>query len=125
MSRKMYNPLVLILIGLAVLGFFYRLITQPLQLLTQFIIFGAIAAILFFLYKRFLANQFGVEGTSHRPKQQQVKNKTMKKTTNVVPHRKKAGQKKTSNRTLNKRSSAPNLTVIEGKKGKKKNRALF
>ncbi|MFV8827949.1 SA1362 family protein [Alkalihalobacterium sp. APHAB7] len=123
MSRKMYNPLVLILIGLAVFGFFYRLITEPLQLLTQFIIFGAIAAILFFLYKRFLAKQFGVEGTSHRPKQQ-VKNK-IKKTTNVIPHRKKAGQKKASNRTLNKRSSAPTLTVIEGKKGKKKNRALF
>ncbi|WP_216831733.1 SA1362 family protein [Alkalihalobacterium elongatum] len=122
MSRKMYNPLVLILIGLAVLGFFYRLITEPLQLLTSIIVFGAIAAILFFLYKRFLAKQFGVEGTSHRPKQQ-VKNK-IKKTTNVIPHRKKVGQKK-STRTLNKRGSAPNLTVIEGKKGKKKNRALF
>ncbi|WP_209123071.1 SA1362 family protein [Alkalihalobacillus sp. BA299] len=123
MSRKMYNPLVLILIGLAVFGFFYRLITQPMQLLSQIFIFAAIAAILFFLYKRFVAKQFGVEGTSHRPKQQ-IKNK-LKKTTNVIPHRKKVGQKKSANRTLNKRSSAPNLTVIEGKKGKKKNRALF
>lgn len=122
MSRR-FHPLVLIIIGLAILGFFFRLIHHPLLLLTQIAIVGSVAGLIFFLYKRFMRNRYGVGGKSwsHRPDIKKRKKAQLK--SNVIPHSRKITKKTT--RPLTKKKAVPNLTVIEGKKGKKKNRALF
>ncbi|WP_096201214.1 SA1362 family protein [Bacillus sp. FJAT-45350] len=118
MSRQFFHPLVMVIIGLAVLGFVYRLVTNPLGLFTQIILYAAIAFGIFLLYKHFISKRMGMQSTSHRPNT----NKT--KPSNVVPHKRKTNDKKASVRPL-KRRPDHNLTVIEGKKSKKKNRALF
>lgn len=127
MSRT-FHPLVMIIIGLAIFGFFFRLIYHPLQLLTQIALYVGVAALIFFLYKRFMQNRYGVGGgkSPQRPSSFQIKKqkKTQKKG-NVIPHSRNGQLVKRSTRPLTKRSPSPNLTVIEGKKGKKKNRALF
>lgn len=68
-----------------------------------------------------MRNSYGV------PKNKQIKQsaKVVKNTSNVIPHRSKPNRKRPRQRPLQRRGSTPNLTVIEGKKGKKKNRALF
>ncbi|WP_026674897.1 SA1362 family protein [Alkalihalobacterium bogoriense] len=117
MSRLRINPLVLLLIGLAIFGFMYTLITDPMRIITQVLIFSAIAFVLFFLYKRFLAKQYGMpKQSSHRP---------IKKASNIVPHRSKNPSAIKRSKPLQKRKTEHNFKVIEGKKNKKKNRALF
>lgn len=116
MSSKAFHPIALIIIAFAFWGFVHQLLNNPKALLVQIFIFAIVGGILFFLYKRFMAKRFGVS--------KQVKNAK----NNVVPHRRNHHtqvKRKPSTRTLAKRRSAPNLTVIEGKKNKKRNRALF
>ncbi|RSL30962.1 tripartite tricarboxylate transporter TctB family protein [Salibacterium salarium] len=130
MSRFPVNPFMVIVLGLAVLGLGYQLVTNPLGLLTYLLVGAAVAVGMYFLFtrvifKRSSMSQFqspkGPRSTNTKAgsppkkyqkaaKQQQTKNKTHKK------HSPKSG---------NKRRNDHNLTVIEGKKNRKKNRALF
>lgn len=117
MSRKAFHPIALIVIAFAFWGFVHQLLNNPKALFMQILIFAAVGGILFYLYRRFMAKRFGAS----KPVKP-VKN-------NVVPHRRSNStattKRKASARSLAKRRSAPNLTVIEGKKNKKRNRALF
>ncbi len=124
MSRQNLNPFVLLIIGLAAFGLVFRLVTDPLGLFTQLLLYAAIAFGIYFLYKRFMAKRMGAQiTTSHRHKS--FKNKTPNRISNVVPHKRNNNMKKASVKPLQKRRTEHNLTVIEGKKNKKKNRALF
>ncbi|MBU8907715.1 SA1362 family protein [Desertibacillus haloalkaliphilus] len=124
MSRQPFHPLVLLIIGLAVVGLLYRLYTDPVGLFVQALIFVGIAAGLFFLFKRFMAKKYGMQAPQRQQRSQRA---NPFKKNNVVPHKRKATAKKTPTRPLNKRKNEHNLKVIEGKKNKskKKNRALF
>lgn len=116
MSKKAFHPIVLIVIAFAFWGVVHQLLNNPKALLVQIFIFAAVGAILFFLYRRFIAKKYGFG------KQTKVTRN------NVVPHRRSSNtttKRKSSTRAIAKRRSAPNLTVIEGKKNKKRNRALF
>ncbi|MGO4887119.1 SA1362 family protein [Anaerobacillus sp. MEB173] len=125
MSRQSYHPLVLILIGLAGLGLFYRLFSDPVGFLSQILIVAAIVGAIIFIYKRFLAKKFAAPHAHRRPKPKTASRSERFKS-NVIPHKRKSTNNfKTS--TIKKRKAAHNFTVIEGKKNKtkKKNRALF
>lgn len=116
MSNKVFHPLVIVIVALAFWGFVHQLLNNPKALLVQIIVIAAIGFGLLYLYRRFLATRFG----AHSPQQRK---------TNVVPHRRtnpeQAKKRKQPTRSIARRRSAPNLTVIEGKKNKKRNRALF
>lgn len=114
-----YHPLFIILICLAIFGFIHQLIFNTRHMLTYMIIVGAIIGILYLLYRNFMKKNYGVSY------QKKIKSSHRPTTTNIVPHRNVQKMKRTRQKPITKRSSAPNLTVIEGKKGKKKNRALF
>ncbi|MGY4690254.1 SA1362 family protein [Salibacterium sp. K-3] len=129
MSRLPGNPILLVVFGLAVLGLGYQLVTNPIGVLTYILVGTAVAVGLYFLFtrvimKRVSLNQYqkaaGPKASSGRPvssdkkyqkaARQQAKNKT--------------GPKRPP-RTGAKRKNDHNLTVIEGRKNRKKNRALF
>ncbi|MFB5662015.1 SA1362 family protein [Alteribacillus sp. HJP-4] len=124
MSRLPANPFTLILFGLAVLGLGYQLTTDPLGLLTYLLVGAAVAVGIYFLFtrvilKRTMMNQYR---TAARPKtspRQQPPAKSAKLSKNTVQ------PKKHPSRAITKKRSDHNLTVIEGKKNRKKNRALF
>ncbi|WP_078552911.1 SA1362 family protein [Bacillus alkalicellulosilyticus] len=119
MSRLPINPFVAIIIGMALFGLFYSLLFNTTAFLAQIAIFVGLAFLLFFLYKRFIAKQMNFN--SHRPTTARMQN--IPKATPPARIKASAGKKKV--RPLNKKKSEHNFTVIEGKKNKKKNRALF
>lgn len=125
MTRYSFHPLILSVLGLSIIGLFYRLYKDPIGLISQVLLTVAIVAIIFFLTKKFLAHKFGSDA-NYSSQYQQAKRKNSRRTleSNVVPHKRKKDSKKLA-RPLMKKRTGVNLTVIEGKKTKKKNRALF
>ncbi|HET7579744.1 MAG TPA: SA1362 family protein [Bacillales bacterium] len=132
MSRRMYNPLALILVGLGALGLVVKIVTNPLGMLELAVIAAAIAATFVFLYRRFLRKSAG-RGVSgyQRAARQSLK---LRKKQNRKPHRpsylkvvttRNILPGKRHREALEKRKKEHNLKVIDGKKRKKKNRALF
>ncbi|MFA9559419.1 SA1362 family protein [Evansella sp. AB-rgal1] len=128
MLRHSFHPLVLTIIGLAILGIGYELIRSPGAFFTQILVTIGIVAVLIFVMRRFILPRLM---RSRGPfVQQQVRaqsNSTnaMKTSNRPVQFHKKKEKKKAISRPLIKRQSNVKLTVIEGKKNKKKNRALF
>lgn len=132
MSRRIYNPLVVLLIGLGAVGFLVMVITNPLRILEWLAIAAAIFAIFAFLYKRFLNKTAGrtVSGYRRAAKQSNKLRKKQGRKSRRPSHLKLVNSRrllpKTSrDGTLQKRKKEHNFTVIDGKKSKKKNRALF
>ncbi|WP_017726995.1 SA1362 family protein [Halalkalibacterium ligniniphilum] len=131
--RQAFHPLILTIFGLAILGLISSLITDPVGLLTQVVTVVAIAALLFFLFQRFMAQRNGGRvGGSQRPSSAQLRKakrtstaaKVEKRPTSL-PAKLKQAKKQTLKKPSKKRREGSHLTVIEGKKNKKKNRALF
>ncbi len=125
MTRYSFHPLILCVLVLSIIGLFYRLLTEPAALFQQLLFMVVFVAIIFFIFKKFLAHKLstGAYASSHHPQARKVSPKASSGT-NVIPHKKKKESKK-FNRPLTKKRTDVNLTVIEGKKNKKKNRALF
>lgn len=121
--KRKFHPFVLVILGLALFGIIHQLIFNTAQLVTQIIFISVIVLVLFLLYRNFMRNKYKT------PNNKTVKPPTLVKKipNNVIPHRTIQKSKRVRQRPLNRRGSTPNLTVIEGKKGKKqkKNRALF
>ncbi len=124
MTRHSFHPLILCVLGLSITGFIYRLYSNPVALFEQAFFMVVFVAIVFLLVKKFLAHKHST--ANYYRSQPQPKRVNFKASThnNVIPHKKKKDSKKFS-RPLVKKRSAVTLTVIEGKKSKKKNRALF
>ncbi|MBU9724179.1 MULTISPECIES: SA1362 family protein [Bacillaceae] len=122
MFRHSYHPIVLTIIGLAVLGLLVNLVTRPGALITQLLVTIGIVVVMIFAFKRFiipwLMKRQGASPGMHAQRAQ------VRKAPVSFSNKKKEKRKKTT-RPLVKRQSNVKLTVIEGKKNKKKNRALF
>jgi hypothetical protein len=124
MTRHSFHPLILCVLGLSIIGLFYRLYTEPGILIQQALFMIVFVAIIFFLAKKFLAHKLSSGNYySSQPQPKRANYKASSKS-NVIPHKKKKESKKFSRPLVKKRTDVT-LTVIEGKKNKKKNRALF
>lgn len=124
MTRYSFHPLILCVLGLSIIGLFYRLYTEPVALFQQALFMIVFVAIIFFLVKKFLAHKFSSGNYySSQPQPKKINYKASAKS-NVIPHKQKKDTKKFSRPLVKKRADVT-LTVIEGKKNKKKNRALF
>ncbi|MCX8001532.1 MAG: hypothetical protein N2661_03015 [Anoxybacillus mongoliensis] len=108
--RRRPFPLITLLIVFAIFGFSYRLWNDPIQLLKQIFFIIFIVAVFYGIYKWVQRQRFG---QSYQRAVKQSKKKT------------KPTSKKQPRPTALKKKHATHLTVIEGKKGKKKNRASF
>ncbi|MEH7528847.1 hypothetical protein COJ92_08805 [Priestia megaterium] len=132
MRRPFVKPLVYGLIGLGVIGFAFTLITDPAVLLRQAgYIFLFI--ILFYLVYRFILRPSQTKGQDRgyvrAVKQSKLRQKEKERGSNKVDmHTYRSSNKhpvSKSTKPLKKKKNNSHLTVIEGKKGKKKNRAFF
>ncbi|RSD27408.1 SA1362 family protein [Mesobacillus subterraneus] len=110
------------LIVLAIFGFAYQLFTDPLSILTMLAIIAVVGAVIYFLVTRLTGSSTGRE-------QQRAFQKAAKRSKKRFQSKEaNASSKRSKIRSLasaRKKKDASHLTVIDGKKSKKKNRASF
>ncbi len=129
LSRRVVQPLIYVIIGLAAIGFFWKLLSDPMGLFTQLLITAAIAVLVFFLVRKLMAKRMGQQSSSYQRAVKQSSKLKKKKSAprrnashlRVIPSKRLVPKK----RSLQEDKKENPFTVIEGRKGKKKNRALF
>lgn len=113
------------LISLAVIGVTASLISNPAGFLKRIAVILFIGAVIFFLFRRISragSNKSEQRAFIHAAKKS--KKRYLQKDSTKISNRKTSGSSLTSIKKPRKKSSA-NLTVIQGKKGKKKDRATL
>lgn len=127
MNRSMFI-VALSVIGLAVIGFGSQLIKNPTGILTSILIFVAIGVIIWLIYTKVAtpSNQRKYKKAVKQSKKYHEAKKTGPTKTSrkgkVMDYSIGQSRSKT-NKTNRRKKSDVHLTVIEGKKGKKKNQA--
>ncbi|RKL68758.1 hypothetical protein CR203_01545 [Salipaludibacillus neizhouensis] len=125
MFRRSFHPIILVIIGFAIFGIGMQLFTNPTQFFTQILVTVGIVAILLLVMKKFIIPRLmGNQASFTQQRSQQIKQTQSRKPTASFKKKQKE-KKKSISRPLVKRQSDVKLTVIEGKKNKKKSRALF
>lgn len=128
MKSRWQRPLVFAIIILGLIGVITKIVTNPVGVLTFIIIVGALIGLGIFLYRRFLNKQFGSEMDAYRKAARKSRKRHKGKAPKTASHLKliRTRAKQKSHLLNHTRSrNAEHLKVIEGKKRKKKNRALF
>jgi len=134
MGRRKSNIVVMILLGLGALGFVYTLFTNPSSLLVQAGMIFLFAGIIFLLYKFVISRRMGGKENSAylravKQSKKRFKAGSQRKSQSLGVGRKStpSASKRSTVASIHKKrkTNTTHLTVIEGKKGKKKNRALF
>ncbi|TXC92323.1 hypothetical protein FS935_04505 [Metabacillus litoralis] len=125
MNRRM-NGVVLVIISLGIIGVITTLVSDPLWLLKQIAIYTVLAGAIYLIYRLFMKKRMGKENTSYAKAVKQSKKRYDDRNTRAS-NVKNISQVKRSSKTsaVKKKKQPSHLTVIEGKKGKKKNRAFF
>ncbi len=130
MFSRVSNWIIMLLIGLAAFGFVMKVITDPMGLLKMVLIIAAVAGLFYFLYKRFMAKRMGPDNGQYKQaarysaKKYQNNNAGNVLSRKVKPSPKQKAKPSYTKAKAKKRRNDHNFKVIEGKKGKKKNRAL-
>ncbi|WP_214480230.1 SA1362 family protein [Bacillus sp. SM2101] len=128
MQRRSSLPMIII-ISLSGLGLLYVLFNRPetliLTLITGLIVFG-----IFYMILQLLSgnNKRNTEHSAYKKAVKQSKKRYNERSRNnqvARPMSKSVQSNKAAHPNIQKRKNHPHLTVIEGKKGKKKNRASF
>lgn len=128
MKKRSLKPVFVIIMILGAFGFVYTIVEQPLELFQRIFFILLFIGIFYAIYKLLSKNHTG--GKGHLSYMKAVK---QSKKRNLKHQDKKAsvkGVKKVTPLTRNrinieKKKNEVHFTVIEGKKGKKKNRASF
>ncbi|PLR68096.1 MULTISPECIES: SA1362 family protein [Bacillaceae] len=125
MKNRM-NPFVMIVLALGGIGFILTLINRPAFLFREMLIFVIVLAIIFFVVRYFTKQKMGKDSSSYSKAAKQSKKRFSERNSNGS-HLKSVSTPKKSSKTSTalKKKQASHLTVIEGKKGKKKSRAFF
>jgi len=122
---KRSHPLFLVIIVLAVIGFFSMLINNPMALLTSLVITATVVGFFLFIFHLITGyrNSFQRQNTNKGSVERRAYMKAAKYSQRKYGKKQTARKQDTFRHTIRRRN-APYLTVIEGKKGKKKDRAL-
>ena len=121
MKHRISTLIVVCLIALAVLGMFSLLFSNPFDLILKFAMILAMGAVIFFLVRRFykLSPEKREQRAFVKAAKRSLKRKQQKES--VKQTRKPSYGNITSIKSRKKQTNI-HLTVIEGKKGKRKNR---
>ncbi|NSL50370.1 SA1362 family protein [Calidifontibacillus erzurumensis] len=135
LRRPSVHPMILVIIGLAGFGLLYRLAVNPVGLMKEVFIAAVVIGVIFVIYKIVIKKQFGgvnsqtyakYRKAAQQSKKRQIKESSNHLTTKVRGASTKRPLNRKSNRILHTaKKREHNFTVIEGNKGKKKNRAHF
>ena len=111
------------LIVLAIFGFAFKLFTDPLDILIMFATIALVGALIYFLVTRLTTSGSGrQQQRAFQKAAKRSKKRFQTKDTNVSSKRSKIRSLASAR---NKKKDASHLTVIDGKKSRKKNRASF
>ncbi|MGX8178048.1 SA1362 family protein [Exiguobacterium artemiae] len=131
--QRIGSTFALVVLLFAFVGFGYTLANDPGKLFSQLLFFAITAGIIFLLFKFLTRNSGASSGANSQYRKSVAQSKKMYAKRDQPSRRtefKKKPVKSTKTPSSNKvrplrdRSKAPHLTVIEGKKGKKKKRAF-
>ncbi|GGI11290.1 SA1362 family protein [Gottfriedia solisilvae] len=131
MNQKVYTSIFYGMIALALFGLIAELINNPAKLLQRILFIGLILLVLYFIYRVFTSSnsQRSQQDSYRKAAKQTVKKYNTQKTSSVKKSFNKSkptSRKSTSSPLLRKRNKdSSHLTVIEGEKGKKKDRASY
>jgi uncharacterized ion transporter superfamily protein YfcC len=124
--KNRVNPFVMIVLALGGIGFLVTLLTRPGFLFREMLIFVIVLAIIYFVVRYFTKQRMGKDSSSYSKAAKQSKKRFSDRNQNSSHLKSVSTQKKSSKTsTALKKKQASHLTVIEGKKGKKKSRAFF
>jgi len=130
-NQKVYTSIFYGMIALALFGLIAELINNPAKLLQRILFIGLILLVLYFIYRVFTSSnsQRSQQDSYRKAAKQTVKKYNTQKTSSVKKSFNKSkptSRKSTSSPLLRKRNKdSSHLTVIEGEKGKKKDRASY
>ncbi len=131
MSTRISRILAPTMIILAFIGIGSYLFKDPMRLLQMIFFYGLLFAAIYIIYRLFFRNKIqGTDRNYDRAVKQSMKRQKQKQRSRVkAPHLRVVGSNpnklKTQKPALSKKNGKHNLTVIEGRKNKKRNRALF
>lgn len=127
MKKRSLKPVFVTIITLGAFGFVYTIVEQPLELLQRVFFILLFIGIFYAVYKLFIVKRRsgGKEHLSYMKAVKQSKKRSSRYQDKKTPVK---GTKKVTPLTrhrinLEKKKNEVQLTVIDGKKGKKKNRA--
>jgi amino acid permease len=124
LKSRFIQIVVLTLILLGCFGLLHTLFINPVHLIKQFVFIFILLGAFYLLYMFYMRKRLG--GKEYISYMKAAKRSIRRY--NERNHKQRSSKQlsaKKSLRTLQKRDKQPHLTVIEGKKGKKKNRAFF
>lgn len=103
------------------------MITNPLSLVKQFLFIGAILGGGFLIYQLYIRKRLGKKHVAYKRAVKQSRKKHKQPIKNQSPKisMSRPIDKSKGRSKVARKNKDHNLTVIEGKKGKKKNRAFF
>ncbi|MFJ7975097.1 SA1362 family protein [Peribacillus sp. JNUCC 23] len=110
------------IIALGIFGLFAKVVNDPVGFLRNIIVMIVIACAIFFIYRMITQDKHGNAGQRAFKKAARKTKKRTKSKSNITSFSKAANS--TKKNRIRKKSDI-HLTVIEGKKNKKKNRAHF
>ncbi|MHC8660049.1 SA1362 family protein [Bacillus amyloliquefaciens] len=126
------QPFFAVLIALGAFGFIYAAVTNPGQMISRAITVIIAGVIIYFIVRSVLNRRADRDGTAFkkaakqsrlRMKEQKAKHRAAHR--GRVSHLRSVPSSSRPKPMILKKKSQTQLTVIEGKKNKKKNRALF
>lgn len=125
MFGRKINPIILIVIALAIFGFGLTMFRNPGSLFMNLLISAGIIALFSVILYFFLLKPKGSNSRSYQKAVKQSKKKYGKKTNNMRKLKSNSLKSSKSPGRAKLKRKADHLRVIDGKKGKKKDRASF
>ncbi|ALC81590.1 MULTISPECIES: SA1362 family protein [Bacillus] len=127
--NRLIQPIIGVIIGLGAIGIIYSLVTSPGQFAWSLFYIAIGACILFFVLRYFLTGRMGTDGAAYKKAAKQSARrfqdkKPKRSAKNRHSHLRSIPNPNAKPLVIRKKSKTQ-LTVIEGKKNKKKKRALF
>ncbi|TCP31168.1 hypothetical protein EV207_10351 [Scopulibacillus darangshiensis] len=130
MKSLLYYPIFFLIIGLGAIGLYSLVTSDPMSLVIKILIFGVIVGVGIMIFKRFI-NHRQDDSSAYRRAVKQSKKKH-KSPGHKVRSLRATHLKVVKSTAKGKRGASPlkakdhaHLTVIDGKKNKKKKRVLF
>jgi prepilin signal peptidase PulO-like enzyme (type II secretory pathway) len=126
LRRRTVHPLIWIILLFGGIGFAHRLLNQPADMLRQLLFIALLIAVVYVVYQLITRRRTGKEYSAYIKAVNQSKRLHHERDKKTLPKTARANSNKKGTRpSLQKKRKTTHLTVIEGKKGKKKNRAFF
>lgn len=128
MFRHKFSVWIYIILGIAIIGLGSKLLTNPTGFIMNILIIAGLGALIygaiyFFIIRKRTTDDLKKYKKAVKQSQKKYKNQQIKKTSTANSIKK--SQPVLKRKKISKKTDVPHLTVIDGKKQKRKDRATF